>query len=56
VDAALSFARVKNRGTAMVAGHRVRDIAALTGRTEGTVRWHLKKVFPKAGASRASLT
>ena len=33
-------------------GRTVRDIAAMTGRTEDTVRWHLKKIFRKQGISR----
>ena len=48
VDAALSLTRTKHQGAAVMAGHRVREIATLTGRTEGTVRWHLNKVFPQS--------
>ena len=33
-------------------GHSPREIASSTGRTEGTVRWHLKQVFRKQGISR----
>ena len=38
--------------TMLAAGHTVRDIAVMTGRTEGTVRWHLKMIFRKQGISR----
>lgn len=38
--------------TMLAAGRTVRQIAAATGRTEGTVRWHLKQVFRKQGVSR----
>ncbi|MXW08477.1 MAG: helix-turn-helix transcriptional regulator [Gammaproteobacteria bacterium] len=37
--------------TMLAAGRTVREIAA-TGRTEGTVRWHLKRIFRKQGISR----
>ena len=40
--------------TLVAAGRTVRDIAAMTGRSEGTVRWHLKKIFRKLGISRQS--
>ena len=33
-------------------GHTLREIASATGRTEGTVRWHLKQIFHKQGISR----
>ncbi len=33
-------------------GKSLRDIAAVTGRSEGTVRWHLKQIFRKTGLSR----
>lgn len=35
----------------LAAGHSVREIAVLTGRTEGTVRWHLKRIFGKQSTS-----
>lgn len=38
--------------TMVASGKTVREIAATTGRTEGTVRWHLKKIFGKLGISR----
>jgi DNA-binding NarL/FixJ family response regulator len=37
--------------TLVAHGQRVRDIAALTGRSEGTIRWHLNKIFRKQGIS-----
>ncbi|WP_419161268.1 helix-turn-helix transcriptional regulator [Candidatus Palauibacter sp.] len=37
---------------ALAAGHTVRDIALSTGRTEQTVRWHMKQIFRKQGISR----
>lgn len=36
----------------MAAGATVRDIAAETGRSAGTIRWHLKRIFRKQGISR----
>lgn len=38
--------------TMVASGKTVREIAAMTGRTEGTVRWHLKRIFGKLGISR----
>lgn len=37
---------------ALAAGQTVDDIAAATGRTEETVRWHLKQIYRKLGISR----
>ena len=37
---------------ALAEGRTLRDIAAATGRREGTVRWHLKRIFKKLGVSR----
>ncbi len=52
VQAALGLTPAESRLAAMVAaGHRVRDIAERTGRSEGTVRWHLNKIFRKQGIS-----
>ena len=52
VEAALGLTPAESQVAAMVAaGHRVRDIATLTGRTEGTVRWHLNKIFRKQDIS-----
>ena len=53
VAEALNLTPAESRLATMVAtGRTVRDIAAITGRTEGTVRWHLKKIFCKQGISR----
>ncbi len=40
--------------TLVATGRTVCDIAAMTARTEGTVRWHLKSIFRKLGISRQS--
>ena len=37
---------------ALATGRTVRDIAEATGRSENTVRWHLKRVYEKHGISR----
>ena len=37
---------------ALATGQTLRDIARATGRTEETVRWHLKQIFRKQGVSR----
>ena len=53
VAAALNLTPSESRLAVMVAaGYSVRTIAASTGRTEGTVRWHLKQIFRKHGISR----
>ena len=53
VGEALNLTPAESRLAALVAaGRSVREIAAITGRTEGTVRWHLKKIFRKLGISR----
>ena len=36
----------------LAVGHSVSQIAAQTGRTEGTVRWHLKQIFQKLHITR----
>ena len=36
----------------LAAGHGVPAIAALTGSTEGTVRWHMKQIYRKQRISR----
>ena len=36
----------------LAAGHGVPAIAALTQRTEGTVRWHMKQIYRKQRISR----
>ena len=53
--AVLGLTPAESRLAVMVAsGHSVRSIATLTGRTEGTVRWHLKQIFRKQRISRQS--
>ena len=53
VAQALDLTPAESRLAAMVAaGRAVRDIAAATGRTESTIRWHLKRIFRKQGISR----
>ena len=53
--AVLGLTPTESRLAVMVAsGHSVRSIATLTGRTEGTVRWHLKQIFRKQRISRQS--
>lgn len=37
---------------ALATGRTLRDIARATGRTDETVRWHLKQIFRKQGISR----
>ena len=36
----------------LTGGQTVKNIAAATGRTEGTVRWYLKRIFRKLGVAR----
>ena len=53
VGEALNLTPAESRlATLVAAGRSVREIAATTGRTEGTVRWHLKRIFRKQGISR----
>ena len=55
VAEALSLTPAESQmATMMAAGRTVRDVAAATRRTEGTVRWHLKRIFRKQGISRQS--
>lgn len=52
VQTALGLTPAESQLATLVAhGQRVREIAALTGRTEGTIRWHLNKIFRKQGIS-----
>ncbi|WP_419934838.1 helix-turn-helix transcriptional regulator [Candidatus Palauibacter sp.] len=37
---------------ALAQGHSVSEIAARTGRSEGTIRWHVKRIFRKLGIRR----
>ena len=53
VEAALGLTPAESRVAALLAeGRTVRDIAAATGRTERTVRWHIQQTFEKQGISR----
>ena len=50
---ALGFTPAESQLAAMLAeGKSLREIAAMTQRSEGTVRWHLKQIFGKTGLSR----
>ena len=50
---AFGFTPAESQLGAMLAeGRSLRDIAAVTRRSEGTVRWHLKQIFGKTGLSR----
>ena len=52
VQAALDLTPAESRLAIMVAaGQHARDIAASTGRSEGTVRWHMQNIFRKQGIS-----
>ena len=37
---------------ALAQGKTIRDIMVATGRTESTIRWHLKHIYAKHGLSR----
>ncbi|WP_419166865.1 helix-turn-helix transcriptional regulator [Candidatus Palauibacter sp.] len=53
VAAVLGLTPTESRvAVALAAGHTVRDIALSTGRTEQTIRWHMKHIFRKQGISR----
>ena len=53
VAGALGLTPAETRVAMMLAaGFTLRDIAAATGRTTGTVRWHLKQIFDKNRISR----
>ena len=50
---ALGLTRAESRVAVMLAeGYTLRDIAEATGRSTGTVRWHLKSIFVKNRISR----
>ena len=45
--------RAESRVAVMLAeGRTIRQIAVATGRSEGTIRWHMKHIFGKLGVSR----
>ena len=53
VAAALGLTPVESRVAVQLAeGMTVRDIAQTTGRTEHTIRWHMKNIFAKQGIGR----
>jgi len=53
VAAALGLTPAESRVAAWLAeGRTVRDIAQALGRTENTIRWHMKNIFNKHGISR----
>jgi len=53
VAEALGLTRAESSVAVMLAaGCSLREIAAATSRTEGTVRWHLKQIFAKQQISR----
>lgn len=53
VRVAMGLTPAQSRVAAMLAdGRTLREIAAATGRTEGTVRWHLKQIFRRLGIRR----
>ena len=53
VAATLGLTPMESRVAVWLAeGRTVRDIARATGRTENTVRWHLKNIFAKQGIGR----
>lgn len=53
VAAALGLTPAESQlAVALAAGDTLHDIARATGRTEETVRWHLKQIFRKQGISR----
>ena len=52
VQEALDLTPAESRLATMVAaGQHARDIAACTGRSEGTLRWHMQNIFRKQGIS-----
>ncbi len=53
VAAALGLTSTESElAIALATGRKVRDIARDTGRSEDTVRWHLKRVYQKHGIAR----
>ena len=53
VEALLGLTRAESQVAVLLAqGRTIRDIAAATGRTEGTIRWHVKQIFARNGISR----
>ncbi len=53
LQATLSLTPMESRVAAMLAdGKTVRDIVAVTGRRESTIRWHVRQLYQKGGVSR----
>ena len=53
VAATLGLTPMESRVAVWLAeGKTVRDIARATGRTENTIRWHMKNIFAKQGIGR----
>ena len=53
VAAALGLTRAESEvAVSLAEGWTIRKLAVATGRSEETVRWHLKQVFNKLGVSR----
>lgn len=53
VAAALGLTQAESHIAVLLAeGNTVRDIAIATGRTEHTIRWHVKRILEKHGISR----
>ena len=53
VAAALGLTQAESHIAVLLAqGNTVRDIAVATGRTEHTIRWHVKRILEKHGFSR----
>ena len=53
VGAALGLTPAESRLAVRLArGESVQDIMAATGRSENTVRWHLRQIFQKHGLTR----
>lgn len=52
VAGALGLSPAEARVSAMLAqGHKLREIAVLTGPSYGTLRWHLQNIYAKCGVS-----
>ena len=53
VEAALGLSPAESRVAVLLAeGKTVREVAAATGRSKATIRWHVRQIFQKQGISR----
>ncbi|MDE0004808.1 MAG: helix-turn-helix transcriptional regulator [Rhodospirillaceae bacterium] len=53
VEAALDLSPAESRVAVLLAqGRTVREVAAATGRSENTIRWHVRQIFAKHGLTR----